>query len=94
MVKTSALLFLSLCALTLESHAADQPGEPAVGETVDKVIRRLMQTHNIPGMAVAVAIDGKTTFCNYGVASRKPANLLPAKPSSRWVRSVKLSRPP
>ncbi len=36
----------------------------------DAVIRPLMQQYHIPGMAVAVLQGGKTTFYNYGVASK------------------------
>ena len=36
----------------------------------DAIIEPLMQQYHIPGMAVAVLQDGKTTFYNYGVASK------------------------
>lgn len=70
-LRTSPLLFLFFLAVAVDSAAADRLGEPVVRETGDKIIRPLMQAHNLPGMAVAVAIDGKSTFCNYGVASRE-----------------------
>jgi beta-lactamase class C len=63
-------LLLLLFAITVSSQGADRPSEPVVRETVDKIIPPLMQAHNIPGMAVAVAIDGKSFFFNYGVMSR------------------------
>src|SRR5207253_7007235 len=70
-LRMSPLLFLFLFALTIGSDVADDLDKPVVTETVDKIIRPLMQADNIPGMAIAVAIDGKITFFNYGVASRE-----------------------
>lgn len=37
----------------------------------DSIIQPLMQKYQIPGMAVAILHDGKTTFYNYGVASKE-----------------------
>ncbi|HEC1393204.1 TPA: serine hydrolase, partial [Pseudomonas aeruginosa] len=37
---------------------------------VDAVIRPLMSKYKIPGMAVALSVDGQHTFYNYGVASK------------------------
>jgi len=71
-VKISPLrLFLFLFVFAIGSQAADRLSEPVIRETVDKIIPPLMQAHNIPGVAVAVAIDGESTFFNYGVASRE-----------------------
>jgi beta-lactamase class C len=38
---------------------------------VDAAIRPLLSEHDVPGMAVAITIDGRTFFFNYGVASRE-----------------------
>ncbi|MFZ6774225.1 class C beta-lactamase [Undibacterium sp. SXout7W] len=38
---------------------------------VDAVIPSLMNKNNVPGMAVAVSIGGRTLFFNYGVASKE-----------------------
>jgi beta-lactamase class C len=38
---------------------------------VDAAIHPLIAEHNIPGMAVAITINGEARFFNYGVASRE-----------------------
>jgi beta-lactamase class C len=69
-LKKFLLLLLFLFALTISSNAADALDKAGAAETVDKIIRPVLQADNIPGMAIAVAIDGKSFFFNYGVASR------------------------
>ena len=51
--------FLLVGALAFDSHAADDRSQPAAGNIVDEVIQPLMREQNIPGMAVAVAINGE-----------------------------------
>ncbi len=70
-MKTLAWLCLLLFAPVIRSDAADTPGQATVRETVDQVIQPLMRADNIPGMAIAVVIDGQANFFNYGVASRE-----------------------
>lgn len=41
-----------------------------VSEYVDEVFQALMREHDIPGLAVAVIVDGETQFFNYGTTSR------------------------
>jgi beta-lactamase class C len=37
---------------------------------IDPIVKPLMQQYQVPGMAVAIFYRGKTTFYNYGVASK------------------------
>ena len=50
-------------------HAAGQAA--SVRSLVDDTIRPLMARYDIPGMAVAVTIDGRAQVFNYGVASKE-----------------------
>ncbi len=59
-----------LCStVALASSAADDSAR--IRAVVDAAIRPLMAEHDVPGMAVAITIDGKPTYLNYGVASRE-----------------------
>ena len=60
-----AVLFASVFSTAL--HAAEPA--TALQKTVDAAVRPVMQTHNIPGLAVAVIVDGRAQYFNYGVAS-------------------------
>jgi CubicO group peptidase (beta-lactamase class C family) len=59
------------CFLTGNSYAAADVDQSRIREIVDSAIRPVMQTYNIPGMAIAVTINGKRYFYNYGAASRE-----------------------
>lgn len=64
-----AAIALVCSSFALTSWAADDATR--VRTIVDAAIRPLMAEHDVPGMAVAITIDGKPTFINYGVASRE-----------------------
>ena len=42
-----------------------------VGQIVAASVEPLMQQYEVPGVAVALTLNGKRYFCNYGVASRE-----------------------
>jgi beta-lactamase class C len=65
------LLTVTTCFLTANTYAAGEADQSKIKETIDKAIRPVMQAYKIPGMAIAVTIDAKRYFYNYGVASRK-----------------------
>ncbi|WP_341530118.1 class C beta-lactamase [Nostoc sp. UHCC 0302] len=56
--------FLGGCAQT-----ADSKDQSQFERIVSEAIRPIMDENNVPGMAVAVTVQGKRYFFNYGVAS-------------------------
>jgi beta-lactamase class C len=64
-----AIALIGSCVFPLTSWAAD--GSVKIRAIVDQTIRPLMADNDLPGMAVAVTIDGQAIFFNYGVASRE-----------------------
>lgn len=56
------------CLLVAAASAEDRT---AVTDIVDSTIRRVMQAHDIPGMAVAVTVGGTRHTYYYGIASRE-----------------------
>lgn len=71
------LLLLVLAACTSATPDAAGGGSaapdltPEVQALVESVILPLMDEHDIPGMAVAVIVDGRSHHFDYGVASRE-----------------------
>lgn len=63
----SALTFASLTPMA----AFAGTDADAIRQLVDATIRPLMAEHDVPGMAVAITVDGQQRFFNYGVASRE-----------------------
>ncbi|MEQ1684022.1 MAG: class C beta-lactamase [Burkholderiaceae bacterium] len=68
-------VLLAACLFPFAATAA--PDAARMREVVDTAIKPVMARHKVPGMAVAVTVDGRAHFFNYGVASRetnKPVN--------------------
>jgi len=53
-----------------KTSATTSDNRTKIQEQIDVVIRPVMQEFNIPGIAVAVTINGEHYFYNYGVASK------------------------
>ena len=58
-----------LCAAN--TYAAESGGQNFLEQAVNDAIKPTMRENNIPGVAVAVTIEGKRYFFNYGVASKE-----------------------
>lgn len=55
---------IAACCCTPFAHADLQTA-------VDQAIQPVMKEYDVPGIAVAVTVNGKTSFFNYGLASRE-----------------------
>jgi beta-lactamase class C len=69
LIRRIATALIYSCFLPPTSWAADDAAK--IRGIVDTAIRPLMAEYGVPGMAVAVTVDGKPIFFNYGVASRE-----------------------
>jgi beta-lactamase class C len=58
----------SSCLLPTSIQAADRSGK--IADAVERAFRPLLAEWDVPGMVVAVTIDGQQHFFSYGVASR------------------------
>ncbi|MGQ8775185.1 class C beta-lactamase [Serratia sp. NA_112.1] len=65
MTKINRLAAALLAAMILPA------GQAADKADIDAIIQPLMQKYGVPGMAIAVSVDGKQQFYDYGVASKQ-----------------------
>lgn len=68
---TAALLSFTVAAFGSSGHALAASEADRIAAIVDKAIEPAMKEHGVPGMAVAVTIDGRRYFRNYGLASKE-----------------------
>ena len=68
-ISRTAIAVICSAIFPLASHAADDATTLRV--TVDTAMRAVMLEHDVPGLAVAVTVNGQSWFFNYGVASRE-----------------------
>jgi beta-lactamase class C len=68
-MRMQALALAGSCLLPLAAHAAAD--NAALRDAVDKAIKPMMAKHDVPGLAVAVTVDGQVSFFNYGLASKE-----------------------
>ncbi|WP_404809922.1 class C beta-lactamase [Microvirga lenta] len=67
----AALLACSWCTLS-SALAADADLDAKVRRIVDEAVKPVIEQYGIPGMAVAVTVDGTRHFVEYGLASKSP----------------------
>jgi beta-lactamase class C len=60
---------MSSCFFAPRTFAGDENTQKEISDVIEDVIRPLMREYRIPGMAVAVTVNGENYFYNYGVAS-------------------------
>lgn len=63
-----AVALITLCLLATAIRAADRPDK--IAAAVDRAFRPLQAEHDVPGIAVAVTVEGRQYFFSYGVASK------------------------
>jgi beta-lactamase class C len=68
-INRTAIVLVCYCAFSIGSSAADE--STSLKDAVDATIRPLMVENDIPGMAVAVIVDSKISYFNYGLASKE-----------------------
>lgn len=65
------VVIAAICACLAPLTAWSTETREEIRAAVDASIRPLMQAHDVPGMAVAITLNGQAYFFNYGVASRE-----------------------
>jgi len=64
-------LTLGLMMLALSGRAyAEDKGCQALARSIDPAVQKLMETHDLPGLALGLTVNGRPCYFNYGVASR------------------------
>jgi beta-lactamase class C len=63
-------LLLITCLWTAHGYAAGNADSSQQTRAIDAIVEPLQQKYALPGVAVAVTVDGKQSFYNYGVMSK------------------------
>jgi beta-lactamase class C len=67
----AGILACSLGSLS-SAHSAGSDPDARVRQAVDEAVKPVIEQYGIPGMAVAVTVDGERHFIEYGLAAQKP----------------------
>lgn len=70
LVRTVGLAALTATLVYVVPQTGRADEQARIAAAVDGAFRPLLGEHGVPGMAVAVTVDGRRYFFNYGVASR------------------------
>jgi beta-lactamase class C len=70
-VTSLAILVAACLSVAMGAHAADVGNRKDLERTVGEVMRSTMAENDIPGMAVALSVEGKRYFFYDGLASRE-----------------------
>lgn len=65
------LLSALACCIASHGHAAANADQTALKNAVDAIVKPLQQKNAIPGIAIAVTVDGRHYLYNYGVMSKQ-----------------------
>jgi CubicO group peptidase (beta-lactamase class C family) len=64
------LLHSTTCLITVLLLAGSRAAAPQVNvnlqQKIDEVVRPLVEANDIPGMAIAISVNGKRFYYNYG----------------------------
>lgn len=63
-------LTLGLMILALSGRAYADGDCRDLARSIDPTVQKLMKTYDLPGLALALTVDGRPCYFNYGVASR------------------------
>lgn len=69
-LRNSSACFMFICCLSIASQPTRAASRPDIDALVNAAVVPMLQRYDIPGVAVAISVDGKGHFYQYGVASK------------------------